>query len=74
MPVFGKNRRKIDEHDVTKLPITQKFSDGFKKNHQNVRNSLLGKVRKFQLDISRRLAMAYEKSEGGGLLNPPPQE
>ena len=75
MPVFGKNRRKSHEHDVTKLGISKKFPTDFKKNRQDVRNSLLGKVTKFRLDISKRLAMTYEKREGGGgFSSPPPRQ
>ena len=42
--------------------------------YQNVRNEWLGKVTKFGLDISRRLAMAQEKPEGGAFKAPPRQE
>ena len=38
---------------------------------QNVCNECPLKDRKFQFPISSRLAMAREKPEGGGLLNPP---
>ena len=40
--------------------------------YQNVRNEWLGKVTKFGIDISRRLAMAQEKPEGGAFKAPPP--
>ena len=41
---------------------------------QNARNEYLGKVTKYELDISSRLGMAREKSEGDGPFRPPHPE